>query len=161
MNTIKKIIVMLGFLLAAFSANAQKNLNIEKIFENYGKQDGSILIELAQDVLKNNTKINRYKSMIIDFDSQIADLCTAAIEKDVKNGNIMMELKKDGKTETAYYCLSKNNDNPNYEYILFTNKNQKITLIYLRGVFEPKQLEKELNELQSLFIKVNNKRIKL
>jgi hypothetical protein len=161
MNKIKKIIVIFGFLFAAFSANAQKNLNIEKVFETYGKQDGSILIELAQDVLKNNTKINRYKSMIIDFDSQIADFCTTAIEKDIKNGSIMMELKKDGKTETAYYCLPKTENNPDYEYILFTNKNQKITLIYVRGVFEPKQLEKELNELKSLFIKVNNKRIKL
>jgi hypothetical protein len=161
MNTTKKIILIFIFLSGVFSVKAQQDLNINVIFEKYGKRDGSVLIELANDVLKNYTKINRYKSMIIPFDAEIADICTDAIAKDIKNGSIMMESKKDGKTQTAYYCLPKNNDSQNSEYILFTNKNQKITLIYLRGNFKPARLERELNELQKLFIKVNNKRIKL
>ncbi|MDR1984232.1 MAG: hypothetical protein LBQ28_05350 [Prevotellaceae bacterium] len=161
MNLIKKIIAISGFLLVFISASAQKNLNIKTVFENYGKQEGSVLIELAKDVLTHYTKISQYKSMIIPFDPKIADICTDAIAKDIINGNIMMESKKGGKTETAYYCLHKKENVSDYEYILFTNKNRKITLIYLSGNFEPEQLENELNKLKNLFIKVNNKRIKL
>ncbi|MDR1347163.1 MAG: DUF6108 family protein [Prevotellaceae bacterium] len=148
-------------MLSCFSASAQKNLHIDTVFENYGKRDGSVLIELAKDVLEHYTKITQYKSMIIPFDRQIADICTDAIAKDTRNGSIMMKSKKNGKTETACYCLPKSKDSRNYEYILFTSKNKEITLIYIRGNFAPSRLEDELNELKKLFIKVNNKRIKL
>ncbi|MDR2652148.1 MAG: hypothetical protein LBC68_07520 [Prevotellaceae bacterium] len=161
MNTIKKIIVMSGFLLVCISAIAQKNLNIENIFENYGKKEGSVLIELTKDVLGNYTKINRYKSMIIPFDAEIADICANAVKTDIEDGIIIMESTKKGKIETAYYCLKKNDNNSDYEYILFTKKNKKITLIYLRGDFKPHKLESELNILKNLFITINNKQIKL
>lgn len=152
---------MFGFLLACISANAQKNLNIENIFENYGKKEGSVLIELAKDVLGSHTKINRYKSMIISFDSQIADICINAVKTDIKDGTVIMESTKGGKIETAYYCLKRDDNSADYEYILFTKKNKKITLIYLQGDFKPQKLESELNILKNLFITVNNKQIKL
>jgi hypothetical protein len=161
MNTTKKIILMLCFLLACLSAGAQKRLNIEVVFENYGKKEGSILIELSKDALGNYTKINRYQSLIINSDPGIADICAMAIINDIKDGSIMLESKKGGKIETAYYCLKKDENVDEYEYILFTNKKQKITLIYLKGDFKPKFLETELNRLKNLFIKVNNKQIKL
>ncbi|MCL1937637.1 MAG: hypothetical protein FWF52_04485 [Candidatus Azobacteroides sp.] len=72
-----------------------------------------------------------------------------------------MESKKDGKIETGYYCIEKKDDSPFFQYILFSQKNRKMTLIYLRGDFPPSQLEEELHKLKDLFIKVNNKRIKL
>ncbi|MDR2126436.1 MAG: DUF6108 family protein [Prevotellaceae bacterium] len=161
MNILKKIITIFGFLFACTSINAQKNLNIEAIFESYGKQEGAVLIELAKDVLENHTKINRYKSMIIPYDPKIADICTNAVKADIKDGIVIMESTKGGKIETAYYCLKKNDNNTDYEYILFTKKNRKITLIYLKGNFQPHKLESELNTLKNLFITVNNKQIKL
>jgi hypothetical protein len=161
MNTMKKIISVFCFLLACFSANAQKNLSINNVFENYGKQNGSTLVELAKDVLKDHTKINNYKSMIVPFSAQIADACSKAIANDIENGSLMQESIKDGKTEAACYCLARKNDSSDYEYILFTCKNKKITLIYVKGNFEPNQLEQELNKLKKLFIKANNKQIKL
>ncbi|MDR0559497.1 MAG: hypothetical protein LBG92_04965, partial [Prevotellaceae bacterium] len=81
-------------------------------------------------------------------------------EQDLKNGKILMENRKDGKTVTGYYCI-KRQDSKHYEYILFTDKSQKMTLIYIRGNFPPDKLEDELNKLKDLFIEVNNKRIKL
>jgi hypothetical protein len=161
MNKLKKILFLIPFLFVYFFANAQKELNIETIFKQYGKQEGSVLIELAKDVLENHTKINRYKSLIVSSDSTIVNKTLEAIRKDVENGNILMESNKDGKIETGYYCLKKKDDSPDHEYILFTNKSRKMTLIYIKGGFPPNQLEDELYELKNLFIRVNNKRIKL
>jgi len=161
MNTLRKIIFLVGFLSACGFVHAQKGLSIDTVFNDYGKQEGSILIELAKDVLGHHTKINRYKSLILPSNSGIVDSTLEAIRIDSKDGSILMESKKDGKIETGYYCLKKKGNSPDYEYILFTNKSKKMTLIYIKGHFPPNRLEEELDKLKDLFIKVNNKRIKL
>jgi hypothetical protein len=160
MHTLKKIFFSTVFLLACTFAGAQNDLNVETIFQNHGKQKGAVLIELAKDVLGGYTQISRYKSLILPSDTGIVRATIYAIEQDLKDGKILMETKKDGKIETGYYCLKKQ-ESTEHEYILFTDKSRKITLIYLRGQFPPSQLENELNKLKDLFIKVNNKRIKL
>jgi len=160
MNPIKKILFLVIFLITCVFAGAQDNLNIETIFQEHGKQKGAIFIELAKDVLSDHTQIGRYKSLILPSDTSVVNATVNTIQKDLKNGKILMENKRDGKIETGYYCL-KRQDSPDYEYILFTDKSQKMILIYLKGAFPPDQLEDELNKLKDLFIKVNNKRIKL
>jgi hypothetical protein len=160
MNIVNKIIASLFVLLIGFSATAQENLEIEKIFEDYGKRDGSILIELAKDVLGKHTKISKYKCLIIPYNTQIADACLVAISEDTKNGSAMLESKRNGKIETAYYCLSDDENNAEYEYILFNSRSKKITLIYVKGNFAPDKLEIQLDKLKDLFLKVNNKQIK-
>ena len=161
MRTLKKKIFFSAlFLLTYVFAGAQNDLNIETVFQDHGKQKGAILIELAKDVLSGHTQINRYKSLILPADTGIVNTAVKAIQEDLKNGKTLMENKKEGKIETGYYCL-KRQDSLDYEYILFTDKSQKMTLIYLKGEFPPSQLENELNKLKDLFIKVNNKRIKL
>jgi len=157
---IKKIVLSAIFLLIYIFVGAQNNLNVETIFQEHGKQKGAIFIELAKDVLSDHTQINRYKSLILPSDTGVVNATINAIQKDLKNGKILMENKRDGKIETGYYCL-KRQDSMDYEYILFTDKSLKMTLIYLKGAFPPNQLENELNKLKDLFIKVNNKRIKL
>jgi hypothetical protein len=156
----KKIFLSATFLLMYVFAGAQNDLNIETVFQNHGKQKGAILIELAKDVLGGHTQINRYKSMIFPSDTTTVKATVNAIRQDLENGKVLMENKKDGKIETGYYYLKKQ-DSPDYEYILFTDKSGKMTLIYLKGKFPPDRLENELNKLKDLFIKVNNKRIKL
>jgi hypothetical protein len=167
MNKLKRFLLLLAFTLPSLIANAQEGLNIEKIFDDYGKQKGSTLIELAKDVLGNHTKISRYKSLIISADSAVLNRTREAINNDFisKQANtnrvVMMESKKDGKIESATYSLGKNENSSAYEYILFTYKARKMTLIYIRGNFPPEKLDSELQKLKDLFIKVNNKRIKL
>jgi hypothetical protein len=142
-------------------ANAQDGLHIEQIFNDYGKQEGSILIELAKDVLGHHTRISYYKSLIIPADAEIQKMVEKAVQADLEKGNIIVVSQTNGKMETVYYSLEKREDAKDYEYILFKNKSKKLTLIYLKGNFPPDQLDWELNELKNLFIKVNNKQIKL
>jgi len=161
MKAIKLIILSLGLLLTATSMQAQKGLSIDSVFNDYGKEEGSILIELARDVLGNRTRISKYKSLIRENDPDAYNVAIEAIEKDLEDGLKLMESKKDGKIESGYYCLKKAPESNTYEYILFKYKSKKLTLVYVRGNFPPLELEKELSKLKDLFIKVNNKRIKL
>ena len=161
MNTLTRLIFLFGFLLTSLFVSAQEDLNIETLFNDYGKKKGSILIELAKDVLGNHTKISHYKSLIFSPSQEVVKEVEGTILKDIEYGNKLMESKKDGKLEAAYYCLGKEANASFYEYILYNNKSGKITLIYVKGEFPPERLEKELGKLKDLFIKVNNKRIKL
>ena len=159
-----KRILTISFLLSLFMSGnlaAQKNLQVEQIFETYGKQKGSVLIELSTDILAGHTNMKVYKSLTIAADDPVIAATTAAIENDIKGGLKLIETLKNGKTETGYYVLKKTNNSETYEYILYKEKSKKMTLIYIRGNFQPLKLEAELGKLKDLFIYVNNKRIKL
>jgi hypothetical protein len=163
MNTLKKWTCLLYFLPLCSFSYAQQGLNIEQIFRDYGKKEGSVQIELAKDVLGDHTKLNRYKSLIVLSNSIVLDAMRKAMQTDFddKGGSIIKKSLKDGKLIETTYCLKKNNRSPDYEYILFTVKEEKITLVYLRGEFPPDCLTNELQNLKNLFIEVNNKQLKL
>jgi hypothetical protein len=160
----KQQILILSFLLSLFhggSTTAQTNLEVDKIFETYGKQKGAILIELSTDILAGHTQMKLYKSFTIASNDPLIAATTTAIENDIEGGMKLIETLKNGKIETGYYYLKRKNGSSMYEYILYKEKSKKMTLIYIRGSFSPQQLEIELSKLKSLFIYVNKKRIKL
>lgn len=162
MNSLKKYILLIGFcFFCTANIQAQKGLEIETVFNDYGKQEGSMLIELAKDVLGDNTRISKYKSLVTQSTEEIIEVSRRAIDSDIEGGLKLLEIWKDGQIETGHFCLKKDKDSKTYEYILFKNKSKQLTLIYVRGNFPPEQLEKELGKLKNLFIKINNKKIKL
>ena len=147
--------------LSLCSMKAQQNLKINHIFEDYGMKEGSVLVELSTDVLSNNTKISFYKSLIMTEHSTRENDCIKAVKQDLQSGSKLMETHKNGKIETGYYVLKHDKQSKTYEYILYKNKSKKLTLVYLKGDFPPRELEQELERLKDLFIYVNKKRIKL
>ncbi|PXV62244.1 hypothetical protein CLV62_12167 [Dysgonomonas alginatilytica] len=157
-----KIVILLCIMQAiSLGASAQSHLNIKDVFDLYGKQGGSVLVQLSTDVLSQGSKITFYKSLITDESVEKNRLIWEAMEADIKNGTKISELKKDGKIESGTYYLKTNSSSKTNEYILYKNKSRKITLVYLQGDFPPQQLEYELKKLKDLFIYVNNKRLKL
>ena len=145
--------------MVSLSVIAQEHLNIKNIFDKYGKQEGSVLVQLSTDILSQGSKITFYKSLIIGEDDALATIIIKAINSDMAKGSKISEVAKNGKLETGTYVLK--SDKESYEYILYKNKSKKISLVYLIGNFPPDRLDSELNELKDLFIYVNNKRLKL
>jgi len=158
-NMKSKILILIICQIAILPIIAQEHLNIKNVFDKYGKQEGSVLVQLSTDILSQGSKITFYKSLIINESDDVSNTIIRAVESDVKKGSKISEIKKNGKIETGTYVI-KMSDN-SYEYILFKNKSKKLTLVYLKGNFAPDNLDKELSKLKDLFIYVNNKRIKL
>ncbi|MFV0468583.1 MAG: hypothetical protein ACK5MK_06620 [Dysgonomonas sp.] len=153
-------IIIAIFQSVALTAYAQDHLKIKEVFDKYGKQKGSVLVQLSTDILsQGNCRISVYKSLVMDEDAPKTQFATQSIEVDIKKGSKISETNKNGKLELATYTLKVNNKSN--EYILYKNKSKKITLVYLKGDFPPQQLDSELNKLKDLFIYVNNKRIKI
>jgi hypothetical protein len=139
---------------------AQEHLNINSIFDKYGKQEGSVLVQLSTDILSQGSNINFYKSLIINYDKQLEKEILDAVGSDKKDKVIISEVKKNGQIESASYYLGKSPKHAN-EFILYKNKGGKLTLVYLRGDFPSGHLDYELRKLKDLFIYVNNKRLKI
>ncbi|MDU1890658.1 MAG: hypothetical protein E6767_08210 [Dysgonomonas sp.] len=155
-----KTLILACLLLFPILAYTQNNLRVNDVFEKYGKQEGSVLVQLSSDVLsQGNSRIVFYKSMITDTNSIKEQDVQRALKEDIKGNLIISEIKKGGRIESGTYHLGKNNNI--HKYILYKNKSNKITLVYLEGKFPPEKLDYELKKLKDLFIYVNNKRIKL
>jgi hypothetical protein len=163
----KQLLTIPLLLLCALNLSAQQGLSVDSIFNDYGKQHGSVLLNLGKDVLGGNSNIERYKCLIIKDKKEAATKIRQAVKDDYdrrsvyRNGIIFKEITENGTLRNASYCLGARPPVRTREYLLFSVANDKITLIYLTGRFRPGDLNKELSKLKDLFIKVNNKEIKL
>ncbi len=159
-------ILIISCLLFSLGIQAQEHLHIGSIFDKYGKAKGATLVQLSREVLsQGNTNIQFYKSLIVPANETLRKDITEALETDIKTSATLSESRKissDSKTyfESGTYFIGKNKKGEK-EYLLFKQKQSNITLVYLRGYFDPDELSSELKELKNLFIYVNDKRIKL
>ena len=163
MKNLIKNILFVFFLLSAFSVGAQQNLSIDTIFNEYGKQKGSVLINLGKDVLAENTKIERYKCLMIsappEIEKKIAESVGRDFQREEEKENVLLlkEIQQDGAAKTLYFVFDTQNETAEREYILYNVKDDKITLIYMKGKFPVLEWKDELDKLKNLFIKLNNK----
>ncbi|MDR2146543.1 MAG: hypothetical protein LBE91_08825 [Tannerella sp.] len=156
-------ILFASFFLCVFSAGAQQGLSIDTIFSEYGRQKGSVLINLGKDVLAGNTKIERYKCLMTDVPPEVENRIAESVRRDFHReeqaGNTFMlkEIRQDGMVKTLYFAFGVQNPTAEREYILYNVKDGKITLIYMKGKFPVTDWKDELDKLKNLFIKLNNK----
>lgn len=155
----KALILFSLFQLVLLGASAQNHLKIKEIFDRYGKQEGAVLVQLSSDVLSQGSNLTFYKSLILDTQPTREQDVQNALSQDIRNGQIVSEVKKGGKVESGTYLVGVSGKTS--EFILYKYKSGKITLVYLKGNFRPNQLNDELKKLKDLFIYVNNKRLKI
>lgn len=148
-------------LIVPMAVMAQENLKIKGVFDRYGKQEGSTLVQLSSDILSQGSNITFYKSMVTNEDIHKEKAAISAINSDSANGTKISEIKKNGKIESGTYFIGIDKESGQKEYILYKNKSKKLTVVYLKGNFSPQQLDSELQKLKDLFIYVNNKRLKI
>lgn len=145
----------------AITISAQDNLKVNDIFDKYGKQDGSVLVQLSSDVLSQGSNITFYKSLIMDNNIAKERDVLNLLKPDIEKNLIISEVNKNGKVESGTYYVGKDRSGRSSEFILYKSKSDKITVVYLKGNFPPAKLDSELKKLKDLFIYVNNKRLKI
>lgn len=153
-----KIIILLSLLQISFlGLSSQNHLCVNEVFDSYGKREGSVFVQLASDVLSQGSNITLYKSLMMDSNTSREQGIQNCIKQDMNS--IISEVRKNGNIEAGSYLISYKEGIS--EFILYKNKNNKITVVYLKGNFSPKRLDSELKKLKDLFIYVNNKRLKI
>lgn len=141
-----KCIALLVLCLIASTTFAQKQLEINKVFEKYGKQKGSTMVVLSDDVIKSY-HLDFYKSITLPVDKKRSEEIQQSLEADKKQAKKIKEVISNGIIYSGYYQLP-TEDKLKNRYILFKiSENTTATLIYMEGDIESEEI------VNMLFIK--------
>jgi hypothetical protein len=122
---------------------AQKDLQISKVFEQYGKKKGSVMVELSNEAL-GDYDLTLFKSITIRNDPSAAKLIRICLSKDEEGAKKIKQVIANGVPTSIYLQLPrKGKDN---RLILFneSRSENRLTLIYIETVNDSENVLKLL-----------------
>lgn len=135
-------------LVIGFSANlsAQSDLEINKVFEKYGKQQGTVLVEMSREMLRGYD-FTFYKSIMASGNKEAGDFARQCLEIDQKGAKKVKQVVSNGVLSSIYLQLPKKGKY--FRLVLFneaTSPERKMTLIYIES-------EKDSEEILKIILK--------
>ncbi len=148
MKNMGKHLILALLLAVAFTANlnAQVDLEINKVFEQYGRQKGSVLVEMSREMLEGYD-FTYYKSIVTTDNKEAADLARRCLEIDQKDAKKVKRVVSNGVLSSIYLQLPKKGEY--FRLVLFnetTKPERKMTLIYIES-------EKDSEEILKIILK--------
>ena len=135
-------------LLVGFTSGlkAQSDLEINKVFDKYGKQKGSVMVEMSKEMLEGYDFIY-YKSIIISNNKKAGDFTRECLKIDQGGAKKVKQVVTNGEVSSIYLQLPKKGK---YHRLILFNETSapklKMTLIYIES-------EKDSEEILKLIIK--------
>lgn len=147
MKKVKYLILTL-LMAVGFTANlsAQNDLAINKVFERYGKQKGSVMVEMSREMLKEYD-FTYYKSIVTTDNKEAADFARECLEIDQKGAKKVKQVVSNGVLSSIYLQLPQRGKY--FRLILFNETithERKMTLIYIES-------EKDSEEILQMNLK--------
>ena len=142
-NYLKLIsIVLLGCL--PLSLRAQEGLEIERLFEKYGKEKDVTYVELNGEIL-DSYRMETYKSLVFRNVTPYATEIEACLEKEAQSAHVKkrQEVTRSDTLMSAYYQLAdvRRRGKAWKRYILFKRGKEALaTLVYIEGTLNEKEL---------------------
>ena len=148
MKNMGKHLILALLLAVAFTANlnAQVDLEINKVFEQYGRQKGSVLVEMSREMLEGYD-FTYYKSIVTTDNKEAADLARRCLEIDQKDAKKVKRVVSNGVLSSIYLQLPEKGEY--FRLVLFnetTKPERKMTLIYIES-------EKDSEEILKIILK--------
>ena len=126
------------FFVSMLSAMAQEGLNVDKVFQRYGKAKGCKMVVMRNTELKG-FKLRTYKSLVYKKRHSAIQPYLAA---DKKKARKIREVIEEGQLVSGYYMMPPLAGGIN-RYILFSNVGgSKGTVIYIEGTLSPDDIMK-------------------
>lgn len=132
-------IVLIVMLMLPVVCPAQTGLNIEKVFQRYGKNKNVTMVELSNEMLETYN-MTHYKSIAVKNDPEALSFTRKCLEVDQNGARKIKEITDDGGIVSAYYQLPAKEKDQN-RFILFkVNKKGVFTLVYIQGELDSDDL---------------------
>jgi len=142
MANLKKIrlLLLIGMALSiSWQLNAQQDLQISKVFEQYGKKKGTVMVQLTKEMLQDYN-FSFFKSIVIKNDSAAAAFASECVAKDQEGAKKIKQVVQNGKVTSIVLELApRDKDNRLILYNESLEGNVALTLIYLES---PMDVEK-------------------
>ncbi len=125
--------ILILFLAVSPSLYAQKDLQINKVFEQYGEKKGVTMVDMTNEML-DGYDFSLFKSITIKNNPPAADFIRKCLEKDQEGARKVKQVMANGLLTSVYLQLPRKGQL--YRLILFNQSFQqenKITLIYIES----------------------------
>ncbi|MBV5282698.1 MAG: hypothetical protein JZU53_09745 [Paludibacter sp.] len=125
--------ILILFLAVSPSLYAQKDLQINKVFEQYGEKKGVTMVDMTNEML-DGYDFSLFKSITIKNNPPAADFIRKCLEKDQEGARKVKQVMANGVLTSVYLQLPRKGQL--YRLILFNQSFQqenKITLIYIES----------------------------
>lgn len=112
---------------------AQNDLQISKVFDQYGDQKGVVMVELSEEML-DGFDFNLFKSITISNNPSAVEFIRKCITKDELGAKKVKQVVTNGVPTSIYLQLPRKGEF--YRLILFNESfkpEHKITLIYIES----------------------------
>lgn len=136
MSNFKKSYILIAiFALSGFAmqVNAQKGLNINEVFETYGKKKNAVMVSLTNEVL-GDYEFSMFKSINIKNDPSAADFVREKISMDEKGAKKIKQVVSNGIVTSIYLHLPQRHEQN--RLILFNEQfkpERQLILIYIES----------------------------
>lgn len=120
-----------------------QDLKINTIFEKYGKLQGSTMVHLSGEAVRNY-RLSSYRSITLPYVVPASDDIQQCLESDKKQARKIKEVISNGAIRSGYYQLPDEGKERN-RYILFkVGDDRQATLIYMEGDLNSEELINKL-----------------
>lgn len=144
MKSIKKYLVLLLLVnLGLLSqVNAQSDLQISKVFEQYGEKKGVTMVELSNEML-GDYNFSLFKSLTIKNNPSAAEFIRKCLEKDEDGAKKVKQVVANGIPTSIFLHLPRKGQ---YNRLILFNESpqpeSKITLIYIESKNDTEEILK-------------------
>lgn len=126
------------FFVSFLPLAAQEGLNVDKVFQRYGKAKGCKMVVMRNTELKGY-KLRTYKSLVY---KKLHSAIQPYLAADKKKARKIREVIEEGQLVSGYYMMPPLQGGIN-RYILFSNVGgNKGTVIYIEGTLSPDDIMK-------------------
>jgi hypothetical protein len=135
MRSIKKYLIPVLLVIVGFNPTlkAQNDLQISRVFDQYGNKKGSVMVEMTDEMLEGYD-FSLFKSITISGNPQAADFIRKCLIKDETGAKKVKQVVANGVLTSVYLQLPRKGQL--YRLILFNETFtpiEKITLIYIES----------------------------
>lgn len=136
---VKRIMVTLAIMVACtMTAAAQEGLNVDKVFQRFGKSKGCKMVVMKNTELRGY-KLQTYKSLVY---KNLYSAIEPYLAADKKSAKKVREVVEEGRIVSGYYMMAPLRGGIN-RYILFSDVGgHKGTVIYIEGTLSPDDIMK-------------------
>lgn len=134
----RRMMFMAVFLMLAVAAMGQKGLNVDNVFQRYGRAKGCKMVVMENTTL-HGYKLRVYKSLVY---KKLHHGVKPYLDADRKNAKKVREVIDGGELVSGYYMMKPLPGGYN-RYILFSYvDSRKGTVIYIEGKLSPDDILK-------------------
>ena len=127
--------------------SAQKDLQIAKVFDTYGKKKGVVMVELSGGML-SDYNLSLFKSIVINDDPAAGDFIRTCLAADQKGAKKVKQVITSGTLSTIILQLPQQGKRNRLILFNAASQGKQLTLIYI-------ETEEDVDDALNLLLKKN------